>query len=337
MELRTWLSEFKSLSDSDIKSYSQKYIDEDFVREVYEMIHSDLAKSTRSIVVTLKSFITSGEPSLINFVGLLIPLLIAFYLKPENSDSKADLESLFVFYMNQDAEQFKIMKLPALQQNTIYHDSNDFDHFNDKLSDHHLQYANKTDSFITITAENRSNAIAALLERVYHIEMMNLYMHVAKDLFTIVKSPIPNEDCITALARIGGLYHKESAKLLHACHDIAQEHIYMRALFVTNALLNLCPSISGHKTSERSEKMGMRRAVTSKSIRHHQWTSSSENLDGESSQAVTRSLTTEENLTAIIEVDDEITRRKTSTQVVSPGSRKSANASTSESEPLLSS
>ena len=37
------------------------------------------------------------------------------------------------------------------------------------------------------------------------------------------------------------------------------------------------------------------------------------------SQAVTRSLTTEENLTAIIEVDDEITRRKTSTQVVSPG------------------
>ena len=86
--------------------------------------------------------------------------------------------------------------------------------------DHHLQYANKTDSFITITAENRSNAIAALLERVYHIEMMNLYMHVARDLFTIAKSPIPNEDCIIALARIGGLYHKESAKLLHACHDI---------------------------------------------------------------------------------------------------------------------
>lgn len=56
----------------------------------------------------------------------------------------------------------------------------------------------------------------------------------------------------------------------------------MRALFVTNALLNLCPSMSGHKTSERSEKLGMRRAVTSKSIRHHQWTSSSENLDGES-------------------------------------------------------
>jgi len=55
------------------------------------------------------------------------------------------------------------------------------------------------------------------------------------------------------------------------------------------------------------------------------------------SQAVTRSLTTDENLTAIIEVDDEITRRKTSTQVVSPGSRKSANPSTSESEPLLSS
>ena len=75
-------------------------------------------------------------------------------------------------------------------------------------------------SFITITAENRSNAIAALLERVYHIEMMNLYMHVARDLFTIAKSPIPNEDCIIALARIGGLYHKESAKLLHACHDI---------------------------------------------------------------------------------------------------------------------
>ena len=39
------------------------------------------------------------------------------------------------------------------------------------------------------------------------------------------------------------------------------------------------------------------------------------------SQAVTRSLTTDENLTAIIEVDDEITRRKTSTQVVSPGIR----------------
>ena len=131
-------------------------------------------------------------------------------------------------------------------------------------------------------------------------------MHIARDLFTIAKSPIPNEDCIIALARIGGLYHKESAKLLHACHDIgnghsrltsaihlrndnnyeyhekAQEHIYMRALFVTNALLNLCPSMSGHKTSERSEKLGMRRAVTSKSIRHHQWTSSSENLDGES-------------------------------------------------------
>ena len=86
--------------------------------------------------------------------------------------------------------------------------------------DHHLQYANKTDSFISITAENRSNAIAALLERVYHIEMMNLYMHVARDLFTIAKSPIPNEDCIIALARIGGLYHKESSKLLHACHDI---------------------------------------------------------------------------------------------------------------------
>ena len=134
MELRTWLSEFKSLSDADIKSYSQKYNDEDFVRQVYEIIHSDLATSTRSIVVTLKSFITSGEPSLINFVGLLIPLLIAFYLKPENSESKADLESLFVFYMNQDAEQFKIMKLPSLQQNTIYHDANDFDHFNDKLS-----------------------------------------------------------------------------------------------------------------------------------------------------------------------------------------------------------
>ena len=65
-------------------------------------------------------------------------------------------------------------------------------------------------------------------------------------------------------------------------HVKAQEHIYMRALFVTNALLNLCPSMSGHKTSERSEKMGMRRAVTSKSIRHHQWTSSSENLDGDS-------------------------------------------------------
>ena len=65
-------------------------------------------------------------------------------------------------------------------------------------------------------------------------------------------------------------------------HGKAQEHIYMRALFVTNALLNLCPSMSGHKTSERSEKLGMRRAVTSKSIRHHQWTSSSENLDGDS-------------------------------------------------------
>ena len=94
--------------------------------------------------------------------------------------------------------------------------------------DHHLQYANKTDSFITITAENRSNAIAALLERVYHIEMMNLYMHVARDLFTIAKSPIPNEDCIIALARIGGLYHKESAKLLHACHDIGNGHSRFR-------------------------------------------------------------------------------------------------------------
>ena len=95
--------------------------------------------------------------------------------------------------------------------------------------DHHLQYANKTDSFISITAENRSNAIAALLERVYHIEMMNLYMHVARDLFTIAKSPIPNEDCIIALARIGGLYHKESSKLLHACHDIGNGHSRFRS------------------------------------------------------------------------------------------------------------
>ena len=54
--------------------------------------------------------------------------------------------------------------------------------------------------------------------------MMNLYTHIAKDLFTIVKSPIPNEDCIMALARIGGLYHKESAKLLNACHDLGNGH-----------------------------------------------------------------------------------------------------------------
>ena len=98
------------------------------------MVQSDMAANSRSIVVTLKSFITSGEQNLTNFVGLVIPLLIAFYLKQENDDSKADLESLFIFYLNQDTEQFKIMKLPSLQQNTIYHDANDFDHFNDKLS-----------------------------------------------------------------------------------------------------------------------------------------------------------------------------------------------------------
>ena len=134
MELRSWLSEFKSLSDADIKSYSQKYNDEDFVRQVYDMVQSEMGANSRSIVVTLKSFITSGEQNLTNFVGLVIPLLIAFYLKQENDDSKADLESLFIFYLNQDTEQFKIMKLPSLQQNTIYHDANDFDHFNDKLS-----------------------------------------------------------------------------------------------------------------------------------------------------------------------------------------------------------
>ena len=134
MELRSWLSEFKSLSDADIKSYSQKYNDEDFVRQVYDMVQSDMGANSRSIVVTLKSFITSGEQNLTNFVGLVIPLLIAFYLKQENDDSKADLESLFIFYLNQDTEQFKIMKLPSLQQNTIYHGANDFDHFNDKLS-----------------------------------------------------------------------------------------------------------------------------------------------------------------------------------------------------------
>lgn len=305
MEVREWLNTFKSLSQTKLDEYGKKYQhDGAFVQGISNNIIGEIRNcqsnttEISSIASQLSSFLKSRNQYLSRFCLSLSPALLTIYGESIIAGNvNYELEVLLLLLHNHFVSKAVTCQIPRLSSSSIFHDSV---HLSDSLIE--LKACSMTTSdkincnpLTSICSGNRTVMVNGIVAAYYDEQssMFDFQLSQGFEFFSILVKQYHFfilESALNYIIQVLNMVLQSRPTLqlrtkltLAVCSELADRELWPKAILLCQAVKNLAPSSNDnmgirHSSVEESTTRGtsgiLRRAVTSKSIRHHEWVSS---------------------------------------------------------------